>query len=35
MGWIVLVVVIAVVFWLIATYNGLVALRNRFVKSSH
>jgi LemA protein len=30
MGWIVLVVVIAVVAWLIATYNGLVALRNRF-----
>ena len=30
MGWIILVVVIAVVFWLIATYNGLVALRNRF-----
>ena len=29
-GWILLIIVVAVVFWAIAIYNGLVALRNRF-----
>jgi LemA protein len=29
-GWILLAIVIAVVVWAIAIYNGLVALRNRF-----
>jgi LemA protein len=29
-GWIVVVVVIAIVIWAIAIYNGLVALRNRY-----
>jgi LemA protein len=29
-GWIVLAVVVAAVVWVIAMYNGLVALRNRF-----
>ncbi len=29
-GWIVLAVVVALVFWAIAIYNGLVTLRNRF-----
>jgi LemA protein len=29
-GWIVLAVVVALVFWAIAVYNGLVTLRNRF-----
>ena len=29
-GWIVVVVLVAVVIWVIAIYNGLVALRNRF-----
>ena len=30
MGWIVLGVIVALVVWAIAIYNGLVALRNRF-----
>ena len=30
MGWIVLAVVVALVVWAIAIYNGLVTLRNRF-----
>jgi len=30
MGWIVLGVIVALVIWAIAIYNGLVALRNRF-----
>src|SRR5262245_15153279 len=30
MGWVVLGVVIVIVVWAIAAYNGLVALRNRF-----
>ncbi|HUQ24914.1 MAG TPA: LemA family protein [Burkholderiales bacterium] len=30
MGWIVLAVIVALVIWAIAIYNGLVALRNRF-----
>ena len=30
MGWIVLAVVVVLVVWAIAIYNGLVALRNRF-----
>jgi LemA protein len=29
-GWIVLAVIVALVFWAIAIYNGLVSLRNRF-----
>jgi LemA protein len=29
-GWILLIIVVAVVFWAVAIYNGLVALRNRF-----
>jgi len=29
-GWIALAVIVAVVFWAIAIYNGLVQLRNRF-----
>ena len=29
-GWILLVIVVVVVFWAIAIYNGLVAMRNRF-----
>jgi len=29
-GWILLIIVIAVVVWAVAIYNGLVALRNRF-----
>jgi len=29
-GWITLAVIVAVVFWAIAIYNGLVQLRNRF-----
>jgi LemA protein len=29
-GWIVVAVLVVVVFWAIAIYNGLVALRNRF-----
>jgi LemA protein len=29
-GWIVLAVIVALVFWAIAIYNGLVQLRNRF-----
>ena len=30
MGWITLAVVIALAFWAVSIYNGLVALRNRF-----
>ncbi|TAN54354.1 MAG: LemA family protein [Betaproteobacteria bacterium] len=30
MGWITLAVVVALVFWAVSIYNGLVALRNRF-----
>jgi len=30
MGWIVLGVIVVLVIWAIAIYNGLVALRNRF-----
>src|SRR3954463_12489998 len=29
-GWILLIIVVAVGFWAVAIYNGLVALRNRF-----
>jgi LemA protein len=29
-GWIILAVIVALAFWAIAIYNGLVALRNRF-----
>ena len=29
-GWILLIIVVAVAFWAVAIYNGLVALRNRF-----
>src|ERR671918_1436258 len=29
-GWIVVVVIVAIAIWVIAIYNGLVALRNRF-----
>ncbi len=29
-GWILLAIVVAVVFWAVAIYNGLVAVRNRF-----
>ena len=29
-GWIALAVIVAVVVWAIAIYNGLVTLRNRF-----
>src|SRR5689334_24046095 len=29
-GWILLIIVVAVVFWAVAIYNGLVSLRNRF-----
>ena len=29
-GWILLIIVVAVVLWAIAIYNGLVSLRNRF-----
>jgi len=29
-GWILLIIFVAVVFWAVAIYNGLVALRNRF-----
>jgi LemA protein len=29
-GWILLVIVVVVVFWAVAIYNGLVAMRNRF-----
>src|SRR5436190_7710153 len=32
-GWIALAVVVAIVIWAIAIYNGLVALRNRFKNS--
>ena len=30
MGWIVLGLIVVLVIWAIAIYNGLVALRNRF-----
>src|SRR3954468_18880716 len=29
-GWILLIIVVAVAFWAVAIYNGLVGLRNRF-----
>src|SRR5205823_2211458 len=29
-GWILLIIVVAVVFWAVAIYNGLVTLRNRY-----
>ena len=29
-GWIILAVVVALAAWVIAIYNGLVTLRNRF-----
>src|SRR3989440_6438365 len=29
-GWILLIIVVAVVFWAVAIYNGLVSSRNRF-----
>ena len=32
-GWIALAVIVAIVIWAIAIYNGLVALRNRFKNS--
>jgi len=32
-GWIALAVIVGVVFWAIAIYNGLVALRNRYKNS--
>ena len=32
-GWIALAVIVAIVFWAIAIYNGLVQLRNRFKNS--
>src|SRR5204863_5910675 len=32
-GWIALAVIVAVVIWAIAIYNGLVAMRNRFKNS--
>ena len=32
-GWIALAVVVALVFWAIVIYNGLVALRNRYKNS--
>ena len=29
-GWIALAVIVAIAFWAVAIYNGLVQLRNRF-----
>jgi LemA protein len=32
-GWILLVIVVGLAFWAVAIYNGLVALRNRFLNA--